>query len=948
MLDSALARLPVLVNDGVAAIWCDPGPDGALVPERLEAEAAGRRARATPPMLVHGRATAARLGLNPFPAFDLLDLFAFCRPARFCLPTARGLLEALQMPLPQDALALAASLPRAARRLLDDLGRLDGREKRRALRIAGVMQNAGWPWALYCIEAMASRDGGEAMPARIGLDVWNELPEWADFAPPPPPDTQSVSPAEARERLQRLLGPQAEGRDAQADYAAITAQAFAPRAEIGMPELVLSEAGTGIGKTLGYIAPASVWAEKNGGSVWLSTYTKNLQRQLDRELDRLYPNPTDKATKVVVRKGRENYICLLNLEDAAGYAASNAAARPADSIALGLVARWVQATRDGDIAGGDFPAWIADLHGRGRTLGLTDQRGECIHAACPHYRKCFIERGLRRARRAEMVIANHALVMINAAQGAQDDDDGNRPLRYVFDEGHHLFDAADGAFAAHLTGREGMELRRWLRGPEGPRRSRARGLAARIGDLVMHDEAGRRALDALVEAGRALPGEGWLTRLAEGNASREEKACEGEAFLAQARLMILARSPQPDSPYGLECPTREAPTALLDAALAFANAISRMLSPAAQLAKALAAKLDDDTAELDSAQRGRLEGALRGLARRKQTLEAWRSMLLALQTETPADFVDWFALEREAGHDADLGLYRHYLDPMLPFADAVMKPAHGLAITSATLRDLDAKQSEAAPEQSWHSAEIRSGVRHLPLPARRASFPSPFDYAGRTRIFVVTDVRRDDMNQVAAAYRELFMAAGGGGLGLFTAIFRLRAVQKRIVKPLADQGIALYAQHVDPLDNATLVDIFRAEEHSCLLGTDAMRDGVDVPGSALRLAVFDRVPWPRPDLLHKARRNAFGGQAYDDLLTRLKLKQAFGRLLRRADDYGVFVVLDAQLPSRLLSAFPAQVDVRRIGIKEAVSETRAFLQGMRGANVSGKLRGDGQPAESIS
>ncbi|MBX3454844.1 ATP-dependent DNA helicase [Ferrovibrio sp.] len=948
MLDSALARLPVLVNDGVAAIWCDPGPDGALVPERLEAEAAGRRARATPPMLVHGRATAARLGLNPFPAFDLLDLFAFCRPARFCLPTARGLLEALQMPLPQDALALAASLPRAARRLLDDLGRLDGREKRRALRIAGVMQNAGWPWALYCIEAMASRDGGEAMPARIGLDVWNELPEWADFAPPPPPDTQSVSPAEARERLQRLLGPQAEDRDAQADYAAITAQAFAPRAEIGMPELVLSEAGTGIGKTLGYIAPASVWAEKNGGSVWLSTYTKNLQRQLDRELDRLYPNPTDKATKVVVRKGRENYICLLNLEDAAGYAASNAAARPADSIALGLVARWVQATRDGDIAGGDFPAWIADLHGRGRTLGLTDQRGECIHAACPHYRKCFIERGLRRARRAEMVIANHALVMINAAQGAQDDDDGNRPLRYVFDEGHHLFDAADGAFAAHLTGREGMELRRWLRGPEGPRRSRARGLAARIGDLVMHDEAGRRALDALVEAGRALPGEGWLTRLAEGNASREEKACEGEAFLAQARLMILARSPQPDSPYGLECPTREAPTALLDAALAFANAISRMLSPAAQLAKALAAKLDDDTAELDSAQRGRLEGALRGLARRKQTLEAWRSMLLALQTETPADFVDWFALEREAGHDADLGLYRHYLDPMLPFADAVMKPAHGLAITSATLRDLDAKQSEAAPEQSWHSAEIRSGARHLPLPARRASFPSPFDYAGRTRIFVVTDVRRDDMNQVAAAYRELFMAAGGGGLGLFTAIFRLRAVQKRIVKPLADQGIALYAQHVDPLDNATLVDIFRAEEHSCLLGTDAMRDGVDVPGSALRLAVFDRVPWPRPDLLHKARRNAFGGQAYDDLLTRLKLKQAFGRLLRRADDYGVFVVLDAQLPSRLLSAFPAQVDVRRIGIKEAVSETRAFLQGMRGANVSGKLRGDGQPAESIS
>ena len=55
------------------------------------------------------------------------------------------------------------------------------------------------------------------------------------------------------------------------------------------------------------------------------------------------------------------------------------------------------------------------------------------------------------------------------------------------------------------------------------------------------------------------------------------------------------------------------------------------------------------------------------------------------------------------------------------------------------------------------------------------------------------------------------------------------------------------------LDAATLIDIFRAEEDACLLGTDAVRDGVDVPGRSLRLLVFDRIPWPRPDLLHKAR-----------------------------------------------------------------------------------------------
>jgi ATP-dependent DNA helicase DinG len=173
--------------------------------------------------------------------------------------------------------------------------------------------------------------------------------------------------------------------------------------------------------------------------------------------------------------------------------------------------------------------------------------------------------------------------------------------------------------------------------------------------------------------------------------------------------------------------------------------------------------------------------------------------------------------------------------------------------------------------------------------------------------------------------RELFQAAGGGALGLFTAIRRLRAVHERIAAPLADRGLALYAQHIDPLEVGALVDIFRAEEDACLLGTDAVRDGVDVPGRSLRLLVFDRIPWPRPDILHKARKARFGGSAFDDSLTRLRLRQAFGRLVRRADDHGVFVLLDRQLPSRLLGAFPEGVEIRRVGIKEAVEETAAFL-----------------------
>ena len=149
-------------------------------------------------------------------------------------------------------------------------------------------------------------------------------------------------------------------------------------------------------------------------------------------------------------------------------------------------------------------------------------------------------------------------------------------------------------------------------------------------------------------------------------------------------------------------------------------------------------------------------------------------------------------------------------------------------------------------------------------------------------MLVVTDIGRGDMAALAGAYARLIEAAGGGTLGLFTAIQRLKAVHARIADRLARAGLPLFAQHVDPIDAGTLVDMFRDDPHASLLGTDALRDGVDVPGESLRLVVMERVPWPRPTVLHAARRLAHGGSAYDDRVVKARLAQAFGRLIRRA------------------------------------------------------------------
>ena len=965
-------------------------PDGELLlPDRATAVAMLRDL--APPLVVHAPSNARRLGLRHLHAYDLLELFAFVMPARPAAPTPRGLALALGFDREAHREIDASLLPRLADFLLDRAAALSATPSGREIAALGMrMRQAGWSWGGPLCDRLGI--GGvmppEAMQPDEAMRVWRRLPKWEEVAPRPAPGQRAVTAQEARARLDTLLGADAEQRVGQADYADAVSAAFAPRLVRGDPTLVLAEAGTGTGKTLGYVAPASLWAERNGGTVWISTYTRHLQRQIEAELARLHPDPATRRRRVVLRKGRENYLCLLNLEEAVNAAVSGpggpGGSAPAVIVPLSLLVRWAGATADGDVLGGDLPGWFSELFGQASTVGLADRRGECIHGACVHYTRCYIEHGIRRAREADLVVANHALVMAQAAWHGQFGDGADEdalPTRYVFDEGHHLLEAADGAFSAELSGLEAAELRRWLLGAEGSR-SRARGLRRRLDELVAGQPALETPLDAALMAARSLPAPGWSMRLAQeslpGVETMDAAPVEGEpanpteALLRLLQRQVLARTgkrepareaagggvPPQAPPHSEECDLHPAPDAVVAAAAHLERALGRIAEPLTILVERLAARLDEDAETLDSTSRGRIEALCRTIRRRALgRLEAWIAMLRAVAEPIAAGItpthVLFLRLDRRrfsvgpAGSPGagDVGLHRHWLDPTLPFAAAVAAPAHGLLITSATLRDQpDGAQRDDGPatagaagirasawagaEASWESAESRVGATHLPSPAIRAALASPFDYARQTRCLVVTDVSHDDPAALAAAYRALFLASGGGGLGLFTAIRRLRQVHERIAAPLEEAGIPLFAQHMDAMDNATLVDVFRTEENSCLLGTDAMRDGVDVPGRALRLVVFERVPWARPDILHRERRlHLSNGQpaAYDDRIARLRLRQAFGRLIRSAGDRGVFVLLDRRMPTRLFSAFPEGVTVRRVGLAQAADETRAFL-----------------------
>lgn len=854
-----------------------------------------RIAADTPVILLNAPLIGQRLGHPELSGLDLLELFAFLHPARFMVPTPKGLARAAGLEPPDSEAEIAPFLRRAAEALL---GVTDGDwpEREGAWNSVQSLFRMRWSWAPVVSQRLDK-------PERAERWLFSKLPEWSEQPPRAAPMTVSLDDAKVAERLAQLTGEGAERRQGQRDYAAAAAQAFEPRQVRDSPNLVLAEAGTGIGKTLGYLAPASLWAGEANGAVWVSTFTKALQRQLGYESERLFPDPAVRKQRIVTRKGRENYVCLLNLEDAlqGGFAGRAA-------ILAQLVARWAAYTADGDMVGGDLPGWLPILFRRNGSTALTDRRGECIYAGCPHYRKCFIERAARASADADIVIANHALVMVNAARGREMT---SRPTRYVFDEGHHLFEAADAMFSAALTGQEAIEIRRWITGPESGSRGRRRGLAARLSDVASYDTEGAEAISAAVAAAQALPSDQWLQRLNEG-----QPFGPIERLLAAVRGLVYARDTNGDAGYGLETELAEPDPALVEAAGPAGEALDALVRPMVRLGRRLEAVLADAPDWMDGPARARIEGAIASLGWRTETVGAWLSLIARIGGPADPEFVDWLAVGRVEGREYDVGLHRHWLDPTKPFASTVLKPAHGALITSATLR----------AGGDWDVAEARSGATHLLRPAAKFEAKSPFDYATQSQVLIVTDVKRGDLPALANAYARLILAAEGGTLGLFTAIRRLRSVHARIADRLAREGLPLYAQHVDPIDTGTLVDIFRDDPRASLIGTDALRDGVDVPGHSLRLVVMEGVPWPKPSVLHAARRLAGGGTAYDDRIVRARLAQAFGRLIRRADDQGTFVLLSAAMPSRLLSAFPTDTPVARVTLDEAIARVRLPLE----------------------
>ena len=915
----ALPDIPVIVleNDGI--LWLTP--DGDI--ESLNKKSAGNILR-QPVIACNAPFIFDRLEIESYPVFDVLELFAFVHPRKFCVPTPNGVAEFVGVKPSNTATQQALNLVESAEKLLATLQQFSPEKKDECIAIAQAMAAAApiWVWSPYILAALEAPMQMALAPfAKERMQVWRQLPEWEEKPPRAASNQFAISTDESRASLHNLVDivigqrkqQKAEPRPEQADFSSALTAAFQPPQGPEKPHWILAEAGTGVGKTLGYLAPALAWAAKNDGQIWISTFTKYLQNQLQADLSRIFPQ--DMQQHAVVRKGRENYLCLLNVDESLNqFMTADLKTR----IGMGLMLRWITATRDGDLTGGDLPGWMPVLVGTKPTLQMADKRGECIHQACPHYQRCFIERSIRNSRDATVIVANHALTLAQDFTGEDNDDEKKvLPNRMIFDEGHHLFEAADSAYSTALSGLETAEIKRWIISDHAVKRLRRRGLSQRLISVLGDAHPLIEHIAIIHDAANFLPEPGWMERV-------HKAMPKGivEEFLMAARNHILSHVEFPNSPYDIETTTRPLSDDLLNQLGPLSNTIRNLINKIMALMTDLAREIEDDTNELIS--KRSVMSIIRSLQQRCiEPLTGWYNLVLQLTEDGATEFVDWFAIRRIDGRDIDIGLFRHFVDPMNPFAKMMSQHAHGVVITSATL-----KSNSSDNDQSWLQAEQRTGgqyIREMHNQPLRVQIPSPFNYAEQTKVILINDVDGRNNTEMAGAFNALFQASGGGALGLFTAIRRLQAVHPYLQRALSQKNIPLYAQHVDGLNTATLVDIFRAEEDACLLGTDALRDGVDVPGRALRLVVYDKIPWPRPSILHRARREFFGKRDYDLFLTSIRLRQSFGRLVRTGTDKGVFVLLESALPSALYAAFPPGVVIEKMSLSTAVSTIQAFL-----------------------
>ncbi|HBF33685.1 TPA: helicase [Candidatus Sumerlaeota bacterium] len=732
--------------------------------------------------------------------------------------------------------------------------------------------------------AIASRLGGMSVGTYIINNAASDIRLVVRAIPPK--EKQALS-LEELEKILRKDGPlsksmtQYEERPQQMEMLRTVANAFNGNG------IAVIEAGTGTGKSLAYLLPAVYWAKKNGEKVVISTNTINLQEQLIHKDIPFLQKHLGLEFKAELMKGRGNYLCKRRARFLG--TARDFFAEEGEAAELTAILEWAKNTQEGSLSELGF------IPGADAWDQVASDGDNCPNIKCGDYATCFFFQARRRASAADVIVANHHLVMADLAVRRETDNYTSSAVlpaykRIILDEAHNIEDAATSYFGISITRKTlSRVLNRLIH-----RRQSHVGLLPFLRDKLIY-YGYNNPMKSQVEMIGLI--ENKLMPL------RAEIAHALRSLMEECAAAVCSHERRPLQP-GVELTMRITPEVeeqpfwqrILNGEInSCVTLMNEMAAGLKQVRDALAKLPEKDRDEFESAM-----GELKSLANRMTArVDEFRNFYTL--SENRCRWIE--ARMTRSSNDAIVRLHSLPLQVQQDLHDTIYVHTPTIVMTSATL-SVDKKfsffLSQTGLDGNHGSKDVFNRVETLHL-------ETPFDYERQAFVGIPLDLpepREPGFNNAAMELLEqALQITKGGAFLLFTSYSQLETFYRKMSPLLQTLGFTCMKQGVE--NRQELLQRFKNDMHSVLFATSSFWEGVDVPGHALRLLALVKLPFRVPtDPLVQARverLEALGQDSFSEYSVPqavIKFKQGFGRLIRTKDDYGAVLILDRRVSTK--------------------------------------------------
>lgn len=706
------------------------------------------------------------------------------------------------------------------------------------------------------------------------------------------PSREVVTEAFSEEGLVGNLYPSYEPREEQ------RCMSLAVRDAMNSGKNLVVEAGTGVGKSMAYLVPLALLAQSNNISVGVATKTNALLDQLVyKEIPSLSKalRASDPAAPELIcapLKGFSHYPCLRKVanvvQDGAAMREVQGRAQ-SQAPAMAALLSYIEQTEYDDMDGLKI-----DYRLLPRSVVTTSSR-DCLRRKCPYFgTSCFVHGARKRAEAADIVVTNHSLLFCDLAA------DGGLlpPIRYwAIDEAHGAEQEARRAFSIELNAEEIMRTAQKVSREDARRNVFLK--AERRVSLNGSKEEDENLFFALTGKGKSA---GEVYR------QTAEELCS-----SMKGLLFFDGSRRGRGYESVELWVNDD----IRSSVTFGD-VKLKASAMREAAEKLVKAAQDLVAYLEG-----IDGAVSSQAEIASVAISLKEQINAIEVilEAPSDAYAYAATLNKKKDKVAEKLSALPVSVGERLNDTLFANTHSVVFASATLSvngTFDSYVNAMGLGCSEHSA-----YESLQL-------DSSYDFDKNMTVYVVSDMPEPNEPAYLATLQKLLVethrAQQGSMLTLFTNRREMESCFDVVQPELKKDDLRLVCQKWG-VSVKGLKDDFLKDEHLSLFALKSFWEGFDAPGATLRGVIIPKLPFSKPSDPLSCERAARDSQAWRHYVLPaavLEVKQAAGRLIRKADDSGVLILADHRLVSKgygkaFLNSLPSKT-IRVIPCAEIVKE----------------------------